>query len=81
MGLEDEHALMSIKQKLGGSVKLRSGIKTLRYRLHNREGMINLIMRINGNIRHTSRVKQLDAVCSTLNIPIIYPGSITRHNG
>lgn len=81
MGLEDEQALMSIKQKLGGSVKLRSGLKALRYRLHNREAMINLINRINGNIRHTSRVKQLDALGQTLNIPIIYPGTITRNNG
>lgn len=81
MGLEDEQALMSIKQKLGGSVKLRSGVKALRYRIHNREGMINIINIINGNIRHTSRVKQLDAVCSALNIPIIYAGDLNRNNG
>jgi hypothetical protein len=81
MGLEDEHALAIIKQKLGGSIKLRSGAKALRYRLHNKKGMINLINRINGNIRHTSRIKQLESVCLNLNMKIIYPNSITIDNG
>ena len=81
MCLQDEHALGIIKQKLGGSIKLRSGVKALRYRLHNNNGMINLINRINGNIRHTSRLKQLEKVCLLLNIPIIYPDAITINNG
>ena len=81
MGLQDEHALAIIKQKLGGSIKLRSGIKTLRYRLHNRLGMINLINRVNGNIRHTSRIKQLELICLTLGIKIEYPKPITIENG
>ena len=62
MGLKDEHALAIIKQNLGGSIKLRSGVKALRYRLHNKLGMLELINRINGNIRHTSRIKQLEKV-------------------
>lgn len=81
MSLEDHSALAIIKQKLGGSIKLRSGVKALRYRLHNKNGMINLITRINGNIRHSSRLKQLDAVCLLLNIPIRYPETITIDDG
>ena len=81
MLLHDEHALAIIKQKLGGSIKSRSGVKTLRYRLHNKKGMIELINRINGKIRHTSRVKQLESICSNLKIQIIYPTDITRDNG
>jgi hypothetical protein len=81
MGLHDEHALAIIKQKLGGSIKLRSGVKALRYRLHNKKGMIELINRINGNIRHTSRIKQLESICLTLGINIIYPSDITPNNG
>ena len=81
MLLKDEHALAIIKQKLGGSIKLRSGVKALRYRLHNKKGMINLINRINGKIRHTSRIKQLESVCSNLNIKIIYPTIINENNG
>ena len=81
MSLQDEHALAIIKQKLGGSIKLRSGVKALRYRLHNDRGIRDLVNRINGNIRHTSRLKQLEKVCLKLNIPIIYPKDITTHNG
>lgn len=81
MGLQDEHALAIIKQKLGGSLKLRSGVKALRYRLHDKKGMVELINRINGNIRHTSRIKQLESVCLKLDIKIIYPAIITLNNG
>jgi len=81
MGLQDEHALAIIKQRLGGSIKLRSGVKALRYRLHNKKGMIELINRVNGNIRHTSRIKQLESICLTLGIKIKYPETITIENG
>ena len=81
MALHDEHALAIIKQKLGGSLKLRSGVKALRYRLHNKKGMIELVNRINGKIRHTSRIKQLESICYNLNIKIIYPTVITKDNG
>lgn len=81
MGLQDEHALAIIKQKLGGSLKLRSGVKAIRYRLHNKKGMIELINRINGKIRHTSRVKQLESVCLALSIEIKYPCNINENNG
>lgn len=81
MGLQDEHALAIIKQNLGGSLKLRSGVKALRYRLHNKKGMIELINRVNGKIRHTSRIKQLELVCSTLKINITHPHDLTINNG
>ena len=63
MALPDEHVLFIIKQKLGGSIKLRSAAKAVRYRLHNKNGIIELINRINGNIRQTSRLKQLESIC------------------
>ena len=81
MSLQDEHALAIIKQKLGGSIKVRPGAKALRYRLHNKKGMLELINRINGKVRHTSRVKQLEHMCSNLNIRIIYPMAISKNNG
>ena len=81
MELKDEHALAIVKQKLGGYIKLRSGVKAIRYRLHDKKGMINLINRINGNIRHTSRLKQLESLCLLYNIPIKYPANISYDNG
>ena len=56
MGLEDLALLRYIQDKLGGNIKMRSGAKAYRYRLHNREGMITLVNSINGHIRHTSRL-------------------------
>jgi hypothetical protein len=81
MGIEDEHALLQIKQKLGGSVKLKAGVKALRYRLHNRAGMIDLITRINGHIRNSVRLLQLELVCRNLNMPMIQPMELTKSNG
>ena len=68
MSFKDEHALAIIKQKLGRSIKLRSGVKALRYRLHNNKGMIDLVTRINAKIRRSSRLKQLEKVYLILNI-------------
>lgn len=73
MDLKDEKALYLIKQKFGGSIKLRSGIKAIRYRLHHKEGMINLINAINGNIRNSKRLVQLYNVCTILGIKPIDP--------
>ena len=81
MGIEDEHALLQVKQKLGGSLKLRSGAKALRYRLHNKKGMIELINRINGNIRYENRLEQLKRVCETLNIAYHEPNLLTKESG
>lgn len=78
--LRDEKALNIIKQKYGGSIKLRSGVKAIRWRLHNKEGMINLINDINGNIRNTKRLVQLHKVCTILDIPIILPNDLTINN-
>ena len=80
VALKDEKALQQIKQKFGGSVKLRSGINAVRYRLHNKEDMINLINAINGNIRNSKRLPQLHNVCSILNIDIINPIPLKKDN-
>lgn len=76
VSLADERTLRIIQNKLGGSVKLRSGVKAVRYRLHHRQGMLDLIYRINGLIRHSSRLKQLNHVCSTLGIVCKLPDTL-----
>jgi len=80
MGLEDLPCLRYIQDKLGGSVKMRSGAKAYRYRLHNKQGMITLIHCINGYIRHTSRLQQLHRVCVQLNIPVVMPLSLNKNS-
>jgi hypothetical protein len=81
MSIEDEYALRYIQNKLGGSIKLRSGVKALRYRLHNKEGVLNMISRINGKIRHSSRLKQLNLICSKLNIKMLEPDKLHNKHG
>ncbi|KAG1152638.1 hypothetical protein G6F37_000167 [Rhizopus arrhizus] len=80
MGLEDLRCLRYIQDKLGGSIKMRSGAKAYRYRLHNKQGMINLINCINGYTRHTSRLQQLHRVCQQLEISVIYPIKLDKES-
>jgi hypothetical protein len=72
-GLEDLRLLRYIQHMLGGSIKMRSGAKAYRYRLHNQLGMIKLMNCINGHIRHSARLLQLHRVCQVLDIPVILP--------
>lgn len=80
LALEDEKALRQIQNKFGGSIKLRVGVKAIRYRLHNKEGIIKLINAINGNIRNSKRLVQLYQVCDLLNIKPINPIKLTNNN-
>lgn len=67
MGQEDLPCLRYIQDKLGGSVKMRSGVKAYRYRQHN-PGMIQLVNDLNGLILHSTRLQQLHKLCNALNI-------------
>jgi hypothetical protein len=71
VALHDERMLRTIQNFLGGSIKLRSGAQAVRWRLHNKSGMINLVNRVNGNIRHSNRLLQLNKVCVTLGLQVI----------
>ena len=81
MDIRDERALQAVKNVYGGSIKLRSGVKAIRYRLHNKEGLLKLINDINGNIRNPIRFLQLNKICNHYNIKIINPLSLTKYNG
>lgn len=72
-----------IKQKFGGSIKIRSGIDTkcLRYRLHHKEGLLKLIGAVNGLIRNPIRIAQLAKICDKYSIEIIYPNELVYDNG
>jgi len=80
MDIADERCLRYIQNKLGGSIKPRSGINAYRWRLHNKKGMIELIHCINGHIRHSSRIKQLHQVCQQLNINPLIPSLLTKES-
>ena len=81
MGIRDSHCLYQVKQKFNGSLKLRSGVKAIRYRLHHKSGLLLLINSVNGLIRNPNRMVQLNKICDKYNINFIYPKPLTYNNG
>jgi LAGLIDADG endonuclease len=79
--IRDKNTLYQIKQKFGGSIKLRAGLNHLRYRMHHKQGMLNLIKAVNGEIRNPIRLLQLNKICEKYNISIIQPCNLTFENG
>jgi len=80
MELRDKHCLNIIKQKYGGSIKLRSGINHIRYRLHNKQGILNIIEGVNGLIRNPNRLLQLGKICEKYHILLKYPEALNYDN-
>lgn len=81
MDIRDEHALKIVKNVYGGSIKLRSGAKALRYRLHHNSGLLKLIKDVNGQIRNSHRQVQLNKICQKYEIKFIFPEKLTFNNG
>jgi len=81
MDTRDERALQAVKNVYGGSIKLRSGVSALRYRLHNKQGLLNLLHDVNGHIRNPIRLIQLNYICVKYYITLKYPEKLTLDNG
>lgn len=81
MDIRDERALQAVKNVYGGSIKLRSGVNALRYRLHNKDGLLNLLNDVNGHIRNPIRLIQLNYICLKYDITLKYPEKLTYNNG
>jgi virulence-associated protein VapD len=81
MQTRDKNCLYQIKQRFGGSIKLRSGVNFLRYRLHHKEGLLYIIKAVNGEIRNPTRLLQLNKICDKYNIPLIPSVPLTYVNG
>ena len=81
MELRDKHCLYIIKQKYGGSVKLMAGLNCLRYRLHHKTGLLNLINDINGLILNPVRILQLGKICQKYGIDLKDPQPLTYNSG
>lgn len=81
MDIRDEHALQIIKNLYGGSVKLVTGERALRYCLRHKEGFLALVRDVNGEIRNSYRLVQLNKICLKYGITLIYPNKLTYNNG
>jgi hypothetical protein len=78
--LRDKKCLYLIKQKFGGSIKLYSGHNYLRYRLHHKEGLLNLIDKVNGLLQNPIRILQLGKICDKYNLELRDPKPLSYYN-
>lgn len=81
MPVNEEPLLAQIKQKLGGRLIARSGIRAVRYRLSHKKGMVELISKVNGWIRNNIRAFQFQKICSHFNISFLEAKALTKNNG
>lgn len=81
MPLTDEYLLIQIQQKLGGKIYPRSGAKAVRYRLMHKDGIRNLLNRINGFIRNSQRVPQFQILCAKFTIAFIPANPLRLNTG
>lgn len=78
--IRDKNCLYQIKQKFGGAVKLRTNLNHLRFRMHHKQGMLDIINAVNGEIRNPIRLLQLNKICEKYNIPVLPPAPLTYEN-
>lgn len=68
----DARLLYNIKNKLKtGSVTLRSGSNSVRYRIKQKASILDIIKRLNGKLHNPTRVSQFKNVCLLYNIEYI----------
>lgn len=80
METRDKHCLYLVKQKFGGSVKIKSNVNWLRYRLHHKQGILLIVNAVNGLIRNPDRILELGKICKKYEINLIYPDPLTYDN-
>jgi len=66
----DIACLYKLKQRYGGSVKSTSHANAIRFRLHHKAGILQVINDINGIILNPVRLAQLNKLCSLYNIQL-----------
>lgn len=79
--IRDSRIIYNVKNKLkAGTVKLRSGSLSTRYRVKHRSTIIDIIHKVNGKLYNSARLKNFKQVCTLLNINIISPSLIQIEN-
>lgn len=73
----DARVLYDIKNKLkAGTVKPRSGSKSVRYRIKQKAVIIDIINRVNGKLYNPDSLKQVKEVCQLYNLQYIEPPAL-----
>ena len=79
MDIRDEKCLRYIQNKIiGAKIKNRAGVKAIRLRVTNKKGMLDIIKRINGNIRYPQRIIQLKKISKIYNLSYINPKTLDK---
>ena len=81
MNIRDERALHTVKNIYGGSIKRVSGKNALTYFLRDKKGLTALIKGVNGNIRNSYKLIQMNKICIQYNIVMTYPHKLNYNNG
>ena len=81
MDIRDSNCLKIIQNIFGGSLKMRSGSKSVRYRLHDKKGLLSLLFYVNGNIRLSKRILQYNNILLQYNLNYIEAKSLNYSNG
>ena len=80
METRDKHCLYMIKQKFGGSVKIKSEVNWLRYRLHHEKGLLLLVNKVKGFLRNPNRILQLGKICEKYKITVTAGEKLTYNS-
>jgi ubiquinol-cytochrome c reductase cytochrome b subunit len=80
VAMDDIVLLQRVKQKVGGQIKLRSGAKAARLRTGVKDLIIQLLNRINGEVRHDVRVLQVKKLCTHFGVNFKEPTPLTIDN-
>lgn len=74
--ITDARVLYFIKNKLkAGSIRVRSGSKSVRFRVKQKNVILDIVQRLNGKLQNPVRCIQLKKVCVLYNLPYI-PSSV-----
>jgi hypothetical protein len=77
----DIACLYKLKQRYGGSVKAFSNTNAVRFRLHHKEGILQVIKDLNGLINNPVRLEQFTKVCSIYNVEVLPPVELKYLDG
>lgn len=73
MELRDVACLNKILERYGGYIKETPHANAIRFRLHNKAGIEQVINDVNGLIQNPVRIAQLEQVCSLYNVQVLQP--------
>jgi hypothetical protein len=76
----DARLLYNIKNKLaGGSLKLRNGSQSIRYRVKAKAIILDILNRLNGRLYNPTRIAQFEECCQLCNIsPLATPSLVDK---